>query len=52
MKREERVKERERKKKAAEAAQAIKDCEARNALKAIQTSQSGKLRDSKPAAKQ
>ncbi|KAI1506855.1 hypothetical protein Ptr86124_014209 [Pyrenophora tritici-repentis] len=40
MKREERVKEKERKKKekAAKAAQVIKDCEARNALKAIQTS--------------
>ncbi|KNG46883.1 cyclohexanone monooxygenase [Stemphylium lycopersici] len=54
IKREERVKERERKKKekAAKAAQEIKDCEARNALKAIQTSQSSKRKASKPAAKQ
>jgi hypothetical protein len=54
IKREERVKERERKKKkkAAKAAQVIKDCEARNALKAIQTSQSSKRKASKPAAKQ
>ncbi|RAQ99575.1 pogo transposable [Stemphylium lycopersici] len=45
MKREERVKEKERKKKekAAKAAQVIKDCEARSALKAIQTSQSKNL---------
>ncbi|CAA9967177.1 hypothetical protein PTMSG1_10536 [Pyrenophora teres f. maculata] len=54
MKREERVKEKERKKKekAAKAAQVIKDCEARNALKAIQTSQSSKRKALKPAAKQ